>query len=153
MGVASAATVVLGGCGASTTVRDPTPSAVRKPAKIGYLSPNADLSPSSIWAALAQVGWIRGSNLDVVFRFAYADTAPEMAREVIDEGVQLIMTEGEPQARAAREATDRIPIVMLSIEDALASGLVSSLARPGGNVTGVSLLGPQLAAKRVQLLH
>jgi putative tryptophan/tyrosine transport system substrate-binding protein len=97
---------------------------------------------------------VEGQNLAIAWRFTegkpgrFADTATELVRLQMD----IIVTVGTPATRAAMRATTTIPIIMLSVGDPLRAGLVASLARPGGNVTGSTLLGPELSAKRLQLL-
>ncbi|TMJ32493.1 MAG: ABC transporter substrate-binding protein [Alphaproteobacteria bacterium] len=77
---------------------------------------------------------------------------PELARECIDRKSDLIVAQTTPAAQAAKKATSTIPIVMISAGDAVGSGLVDSLARPGGNITGVTFIAPALAVKRLELL-
>jgi putative ABC transport system substrate-binding protein len=103
--------------------------------------------------ALRQNGLIEGQNVHVEWRFAdgQTDRAREIAEEFVHAGVDVIVAFSTPVAHAAKDATRSIPIIVVTA-DPLATGLVSSLARPGGNVTGVSLMMPDLAAKRVELL-
>jgi putative ABC transport system substrate-binding protein len=104
--------------------------------------------------ALRELGWIEGKN--VVFEIRYADDQldrlPELAAELIRLKVDLIVTYGTLAPLAARRATATIPIVMSSAGDPLGSGLVASLARPGGNVTGLSMMVPEMGGKRLQML-
>jgi putative ABC transport system substrate-binding protein len=104
--------------------------------------------------ALRELGWIEGKN--VVFETRYADDRldrlPELAAELIRLKVDLIVTIGTLAPLAAKRATATIPIVMSSAGDPLGSGLVASLARPDGNVTGLSMMVPEMGGKRLQLL-
>jgi putative ABC transport system substrate-binding protein len=103
---------------------------------------------------LHKSGWIEGKNL--VFEHRYAenrlDRLPELAAELIRLNVDLILALGTLAPLEAKRATAFIPIVMANAGDPLGSGLVASLARPGGNVTGMSLMAPDLGGKRLELL-
>ena len=98
-------------------------------------------------------GWIEGQNYSFEYRFADGkeDALPKLAAELARLRVDAIVTDSSPATRAAKEATQTIPIVGIS-NDPVASGFVSSLSRPGGNVTGISLLSADLTARRLQLL-
>jgi ABC-type uncharacterized transport system substrate-binding protein len=104
--------------------------------------------------ALRELGWIEGKN--VTFERRYAENRlerlPELAAELVRLNVDVIVTVGTLAPTAAKQATTKIPIVMAAAGDPVASGLVLSLARPGGNVTGMSLMAPDLGAKRLELL-
>jgi ABC-type uncharacterized transport system substrate-binding protein len=103
---------------------------------------------------LRDLGYLEGQN--IAFDYAYGDGVPERLAEaaaaLVRRPVDVIATFGTPASLAAKQATTTIPIVMISIGDPLRTGLVSSLARPGGNITGNSILGPDVGAKRLQLL-
>ena len=103
---------------------------------------------------MAELGWVEGKN--VVFERRYADNRlerlPELAAELVRLNVDVIAGFGTPAPLAAKHATTTIPIVMTAAGDPLGSGLVASLARPGGNVTGMSLMVPDLGGKRLELL-
>ena len=103
---------------------------------------------------LRKLGWIEGQNIAIEYRFAEekADRLPELAADLVRLKVDLIVVSGRPTALAAKKATNTIPIVMTSAADPVAAGLVASLARPGGNVTGLSSLGPELITKRLEIL-
>ncbi len=109
---------------------------------------------TGVRAALREAGWAEGSALQVEVR--YGDT-PELldraAAELLAARVELVVVVFTPAAHAARRATERVPIVMAGVADPVATGLVASLARPGGNITGVAALGPELAAKNLELLR
>ena len=124
---------------------------------IGYLNPGSGPPAPGITAlfdALAELGWIEGKN--VVFERRYAENRlerlPELAAELVRLNVDVIVAIGTPGPLAAKRATSTIPIVMAAAGDPLGSGLVASLARPGGNVTGMSLMAPDLGGKRLELL-
>jgi ABC-type uncharacterized transport system substrate-binding protein len=124
----------------------------RKVPRIGII----DDSP--IWNAfrhsLRDLGYLEGQN--VAFEYRYAGGLPDrlawVAVELVRRPVDLIATFGTPPSLAAKQATTTIPIVMMGVGDPVGSGLVSSLARPGGNITGNTILGPEVAGKRLQLL-
>ncbi len=104
--------------------------------------------------ALGALGWVEGQN--VVYDERYAENRlerlPELAAEFVRINVDVIVAHGTLAPLAAKRATSTIPIVMSSAGDPLGSGLVTSLARPSGNVTGLSLMAPDLGAKRLELL-
>jgi putative ABC transport system substrate-binding protein len=103
---------------------------------------------------LSKLGWIEGKNITIDYRFAEQknERVPELAADLVQLKVDLIMATGTPYALGAKSATTTIPIVMLSAGDPVAAGLVASLARPGGNVTGLSGLGTDLNTKRLEIL-
>jgi len=134
--------------------------AQRKILRLGYLVPNA---PSEYRTAtlqafhdgLKELGYVEGTNLAIEWRYAdgkYEQLA-KLAEELVQKNVDVIVTSGTPGTRAAKQATTRIPIVMATAGDAVVTGLVSGLARPGGNVTGSTFFSPQLMAKRLELLR
>src|SRR5262249_53744742 len=112
----------------------------------------------AFWApffdALRELGWAEGKN--VAFERRYGENRierlPVLAAELVRLNVDVIVTIGTLAPLAAKRATSTIPIVMTSAGDPLGSGLVASLARPGGNVTGMSLMAPELGGKRLELL-
>jgi putative tryptophan/tyrosine transport system substrate-binding protein len=103
---------------------------------------------------LRELGWIEGKNLLIERRFAEnrIERLPDLAAELVRLNVDVIVGFGTPPPLAAKRATTTIPIVMAAAGDPVGSGLVASLARPGGNVTGMSLMAPDLAGKRLELL-
>jgi putative ABC transport system substrate-binding protein len=131
----------------------------RKPRRIGYLvhSPLID-PPSSERAAfldeLRKLGYTVGTDLLIEYRSAQnePDFLPDLAKELVALDVDLIVA-GDLAANAAKDATTRIPIVITHHPDPVGSGLVRSLAKPGGNVTGNSFVSADLAGKRLQLLR
>jgi len=109
----------------------------------------------SLRGGLRDLGYIEGKNIVVEYRSAEGkyDRLPDLAAGLVASKVDIIVTVGgTPPALAAKQATATIPVVMTGVGDAVASGLVSSLARPGGNVTGVTDVEPELVAKRLELL-
>jgi putative ABC transport system substrate-binding protein len=103
---------------------------------------------------LREHGYAEGSTITIEWRFAERKTErlPGMAAEIVASKPRLIVAETTPAVRAVKQATSSIPIVMTAVADAVGSGLVASLARPGANVTGMSFLGTELVAKRLELL-
>ena len=103
---------------------------------------------------LRELGYVEGQNLRIEYRFAegHDDRYPAMAAELVALPVDLIVTSGTPAALAAKRATSTIPVVMGTIGEAVSTGLVSNLARPGGNITGFAALNLELEGKRLQLL-
>ncbi len=103
---------------------------------------------------LSKLGWIEGKNITIEYRFPEQknDRLPELAAELVRLKVDLIVTSGGPTPLVAKKATTTLPIVMINSPDPVAVGLVTSLARPGGNVTGVSGLAPELTSKRLEVL-
>jgi putative ABC transport system substrate-binding protein len=131
-----------------------------KVARIGMLLPNTPeivaRSPriAAFLKGLRDLGWIEGQNLAIEWRFAEGQVGrlAELAADLARIRVDAIVTAAAPSALAAQGATRTIPIVMLDPGDPVGLGLVASLARPGGNITGVSSIAPELAAKRLALL-
>ena len=103
---------------------------------------------------LRELGYVEGKNIAFEFRVAEnkLDRLPDLAAELVHLKVDAIITASTPAVQAAKRATTTIPIVMANVSDPVAMGLVASLARPGGNVTGLSNLAPDLAGKRLELL-
>lgn len=124
---------------------------------IGFLS-GASTNPfvASIHRGLKEAGFVEGQNLRVEYRWAEAryDRLPALAKELMDLKVQAIVTfGGNDAAFAAKNATTTVPVVFSAAEDPIVSGLVTSLSRPSGNLTGVTWMGADLQAKSVELLH
>jgi len=103
---------------------------------------------------LSKLGWIDGKNITIEYRFAEQknERVPELAADLVRLKVDLIVATGTPIALDAKSTTTTIPIVMVSSGDPVAAGLVASLARPGGNVTGLSALSTELNTKRLEIL-
>ena len=104
--------------------------------------------------ALRALGYVEGQNIAVEWKFADGDTnrLGELARELVEQRVDVIVGLATPAARAAKQVTSTIPIVGIGLADPVEDELASSLARPGGNLTGTSFFGPELVSKRLQLL-
>jgi putative tryptophan/tyrosine transport system substrate-binding protein len=103
---------------------------------------------------LSKLGWVEGKNVSIEYRFAEGktDRLPELAAELVRLKVDLIVVSGRAPGLTARKATTTIPIVMMSFPDPVSAGMVASLARPGGNVTGLSSLTNELDSKRLEIL-
>src|SRR5882724_4370084 len=118
--------------------------------RIGFLD-SSNASGSAVLVEefrqeLNKLGWIEGKNITIEYRFAEGRTEhlPELAADLVRLKVDLIVVSGTTPALAAKSATTTVPIVMTNPGDPVAAGLVASLARPGGNVTGNSALSPEL---------
>jgi putative ABC transport system substrate-binding protein len=126
--------------------------------RIGFLDPtNASgmaVMVDAFRQELSKLGWIEGKNIAFEYRFAEQkpERVAELAAELVRLKVDLIVTTGVPPALEAKKATTTIPIVITSVTDPVALGLVDSLARPGGNVTGLSTLATELNTKRLEIL-
>jgi len=126
--------------------------------RIGFLDASTASGNAVLLEAFRQelrkLGWIEGKNFAIEYRFAEQKTErlPELAAELVRLKVDLIVVSGVPSASAAKKATTAIPIVMTNSGDPVGTGLVASLARPGGNVTGLSALAPELNTKRLEIL-
>jgi putative tryptophan/tyrosine transport system substrate-binding protein len=148
---------LLGGAAASWSV-----VALAQPAKlptIGYMGGSTPAATSSWTAAFVQrlrvLGWIEGSNVAIVYRWAegHTDRNADIAAEFVKLNVDVILTHGTGETSAAKKATATIPIVFAMAGDPVGSGLVASLARPGGNVTGMSVQAPDVGTKRLELFR
>jgi putative tryptophan/tyrosine transport system substrate-binding protein len=129
----------------------------KKVARIGFLAATTAASPARFEAfrqALRELGYVEGKNIVIEWRRAEGkfDQLPDLATELVRLKVDVIVTAGGASTRPAKEATVTIPIVMASDNDPVGSGFVASLARPGGNITGLSQMAPELAGKRLELL-
>jgi len=126
--------------------------------RVGFLDPSTASGSAVLVEAfrqeLSKLGWIEGKNTSIEYRFAEGkpDRLPELVAELVRLRVDVIMVTGGPTALAAKKATSTIPIVIMTSADPVGEGLVSSLARPGGNVTGLSALSPELNTKRLEIL-
>jgi putative ABC transport system substrate-binding protein len=125
---------------------------------IGYLGNSSPTLESNLVEAfregLRQLGYVEGRNLIIKFEWAegHQERHPALARALVRLTPDVILTAGTPGTLAAKQATQSIPIVTAIAGDAVAAGLVASLAKPGGNVTGLSTLAPELDGKRLELL-
>jgi len=124
---------------------------------LGLLIPGSPATYSQRVAALVQrlreLGWIDGSTIAIEYRWAATQRFGEIVTQFVRSKVDVIFTSGTPPTVAAKRATSEIPIVFAPAGDPLASGLVASLARPGGNVTGLSNQTADIGGKRVELLR
>jgi putative ABC transport system substrate-binding protein len=126
--------------------------------RIGYLGTSSpSLEPQYVEAfrqELHHLGYIEGQHIAIEYRWAEGrdDRLPNLAAELVRLGPEVIVTTGTPGTLAAMQATKTIPIVMASSADPVRSRIVASLARPGGNITGFTILGPELEGKRMELL-
>jgi putative ABC transport system substrate-binding protein len=126
--------------------------------RIGYLEPGTASDNAVLLDGfrheLSKLGWIEGKNIAFEYRFAEQknERLPELAAELVQLKVDLIVVSSGPSARAAKNATTTIPVVIANVGDPAGAGLVASLARPGGNVTGLASLSPELNTKRLEIL-
>jgi putative ABC transport system substrate-binding protein len=132
-----------------------TPATVRRIGILTTDTPQVQAELDRNFAPLRALGWVEGQNLSVERRFVSGkvELLRPSAEELVRLKVEVIGTQGTPAALAAKNATKTIPIVLWSAGDPVVTGLVASLSRPGGNVTGFSLVGPEIDAKRVELLR
>jgi len=148
--LAGAATSLVGG---AVSAQPP------KTARVAILasSTEANFAPSVkvFREALEAAGWIEGRNLTLDVRYPGGRYArlPEMAAELVKLKVDVIASMGTPATLAAKQATTTIPIVMESLSDVISTGVVTNLARPGGNITGVAGFAPELSGKRLELIR
>ena len=131
----------------------------QKQFRIGYLDLGTTSGSAVLVDAFRQelrnLGWVEGENINFEYRFAEQrnERLPDLAAELVRLKVDLIVASGTTAARPAKSATTSIPIVMANVADPLGAGLVTSLAKPGGNVTGFSSLSPELSTKRLEVLR
>src|SRR5262245_60700975 len=145
-------TLLLLGVGTFADAQQPT-----KVARIGFLDPSTASGIAVLLDVfrqeLSKLGWVEGKNITIEYRFAEQkpERLPELVAELVRLKVDLIVVTAGGPALAAKKATTTIPIVVTSVGDPVGTGLVASLARPGGNVTGLSGLG-ELSSKRLEIL-
>ena len=126
--------------------------------RVGYLFSFAPAEGQQLWEAcrqgLRELGYVEGSNIAIVARWTDGryERLPEIIAELIRLKVDVIVVAATPGALAVKAATSTMPVVIVAVSDPTRIGLVASLARPGGNITGLSLLTPELSGKRLQLL-
>ncbi len=127
--------------------------------RIGWLSPGSPASDETFLAAflegLRKLGYVdaRKPNIEQQFAEGKTDRLPTLAADLVSLKVDVFMLYSTPAAQAAKSATQAIPIVCAAMGDPVGSGLVASLARPGGNLTGLSLMAPELSGKRLELIR
>ena len=130
----------------------------KKVPRIGFLtgvsSPTNSARHEAFRQGLRELGYVEGKNIVIEYRSAEGkfDRLPALAAELVRLKVDIIVTGGGATTRAGKEATTTIPIVMTQDGDPVANGFVASLARPGGNITGLATLAPELSGKRLELL-
>jgi len=129
-----------------------TAQSVRIP-RVGYLATHATWT-RYFHAAMKDLGYLEGKNLVVVWRLSdeKSEHMASAAQELVGLDVDLIFVDSTPAALAAKSATNRIPIVFAGLVDPIGTGLVASLAKPGGNLTGTTIITRDVTAKRVELL-
>ncbi len=126
--------------------------------RIGFLDFSTASGSGGLLATFRQemskLGWFEGKNITIEYRFAEQklERLPELAAELVRQKVDLIVVSGGPAALAAKGATTTIPIVMVNLSDPVGQGLISGLARPEGNITGLSFLAGELGTKRLEVL-
>lgn len=128
--------------------------------RIGYLGISPPSTPDilrnveAFRQGLGELGWVEGKNIVIEWRYSAGrgERFPDLAAELVRLKVDLIVAVAAPATHASKQATTTIPIVGIALADPVGQGLVASLARPGGNVTGLATLFPELAAKRLELL-
>ena len=153
-GASAAGLGLLAGCGRLPWQTE----AARTVHRIGYLSPQglALVGPriEVLQRSLQELGWVEGQNLTIERRLGegQVERLPALAADLLQWQPEVVVTSGEPAARAMQAATSTIPIVFASHADPVGTALVASFAHPGANVTGVSEMAPELAGKRVELL-
>jgi putative ABC transport system substrate-binding protein len=130
----------------------------KKLPRIGFLSAASSSAISARVEAfrqgLRELGYVEGKNIFIEWRFAEgkSDRLPSLAAELVRLKVDVIVAEAPTSTRSAKQATVTIPIVMMFDDDPVGSGFVASLARPGGNITGLSTLSPEISGKQLELL-
>jgi putative ABC transport system substrate-binding protein len=155
IGVAVVVTIIL--------ILVPLAAETQQPAKVpgvGYLTPWSDSDPGrqrgleAFRQGLRELGYVDGQNIAIESRSAEGkdDRLPALAADLVRSKVDVIVAQSGAATRAAQQATRTIPIVMSLANDPVGSGLVASLARPGGNVTGLTIMAPDLVGKRLELL-
>lgn len=127
-----------------------------KIARVGFLHPGSPPNASAdvFKESLSELGYVEGRSVAIEFRWAETriERLPRLAAELVDLKVDVIVVGTTPAIRAVAQATKTIPVVMTVVADPVADGLVKSLAQPGGNITGLTLISPELSGKRIELL-
>ena len=120
----------------------------------GYSPSEADRQRSLFLQGLRELGWVEGQNIVIEQRYAeeHSDRLPALAAELVQLRVKVLVLASSAAIPAAKQATSTIPIVMTVSDDPVGRGFVASLARPGGNITGLTDISPQLVGKRLELL-
>jgi putative ABC transport system substrate-binding protein len=149
---------ILGG-GVAGSWADLRPAAAQKVRRIGFMG-NSTLEFEANLVGpfrdgLHALGYEEGRNVEIVYRWAEGnyENFPKLVAELLAQKVEVIVTAGTPAAQAVKRATTTVPLVMVAVGDPVGTGLVPSLARPGGNITGLSSIAPDLEGKRLELLR
>jgi putative ABC transport system substrate-binding protein len=127
--------------------------------RIGWLVPTTQAEWDSLLAAyrggMGELGYIEGRTVETEYVYAegHFDRLPVLAAKLVERKVDVIVTASTPASLAAKQATTKIPIVFAASSDPISTGIVVSLARPGANITGLSLMASDLSAKRLELIH
>jgi ABC-type uncharacterized transport system substrate-binding protein len=154
--------ILAGGAAATSSLLWPVVARAQQPTKLRTIGSFDSSTPATESQRLAhfvqrlrELGWIEGRNVAIEYRWAEGrnERSAEIAAEFVRLKVDVIVTAGTPTTAAAKQATSTIPIVFVSAGDPVGAGLVASLARPGGNATGLSNQTKDLAGKRVELLR
>ena len=139
-------------CGANIHLADAQQP--KKIPRIGYLTGVGSAPNEAFLQGLRDLGYVEGKNILIEFRTTggKSERLPELAAELVRLKVDVIVADTAGEVTAAKNATATIPIVMRGVADPIALGLVASLAHPGGNITGMAALAPELSGKRLELL-
>jgi putative ABC transport system substrate-binding protein len=130
-----------------------------KPPQIGWLVPTTQVEWDGLLEeyrlGMRELGYIEGRNVETEYLYAdgHFDRLPDLATKLVEHKVDLIVTASTPAILAAKRATEKIPVVFAASSDPISTGIVASLAHPGGNITGLSLMASDLSAKRLELIH
>jgi putative ABC transport system substrate-binding protein len=152
VGASTTSLGLLAGCGRRLPGQGQGQAAARVP-RIGYLSTHSPLFAQAFEEGLREHGWVQGENIAVEYRFIESDDQLDnAATELVRIPVDVLITSSTPTTLAAKRATSTLPIVFTQVGDPVGTGLVASLARPGGNATGLTNIGTGLASKRLELL-
>ncbi len=130
-----------------------------KPPQIGWLVPTTQAEWDGLLEeyrlGMRELGYIEGRTVETEYLYAdgHFDRLPDLAAKLVEHKVDLIITASTPAIIAVKRATEKIPVVFAASSDPISTGVVASLARPGGNITGLSLMASDLSAKRLELIH
>jgi putative ABC transport system substrate-binding protein len=129
-------------------------AAARQGPRIGYIGDTPGPHVEALRQGLHDLGYLEGQHLVIEYRWSEgkAERLPALAAELVHLPVDMLIAQGGQASRAAKQATSTIPIVMAPVGNPESLGLVASLARPGGNITGVSVIGLDVSGKRLELL-
>lgn len=131
----------------------------RKAPRVGWLVPTTQAEWGGLLEeyrrGMRELGYIEGRTVETEYLYAdgHFDRLPDLAAKLVERKVDLIVTASTPAIIAVKRATDKIPVVFAASSDPLSTGVVTSLAKPGGNITGLSLMASDLSAKRLELIH